>query len=233
MTTTLSAPTGVPGGADGRGRLPAPHRDRRPALAALALLLIVAGALASAVVAYRSGDRVDVLIAARDILPGQKVTADDFTVARIAAEGTAVIDASALRNFVGTHTTARVPKGTLLNRTMFLAGDVLPADGVVVGITLALAQQPAGALRVGDVVRAYLVPRSSDAALVGQVGQVLLKSARVVEVRNAATSDGSLTVSVLVSAEEAPAVVPAAAARQVALARLPDQTRPGLDLKTG
>src|SRR5687768_16946461 len=58
-------------------RLPVPKRDRRPALAALAVLLILAGALGSALIAYRSGDRVDVLVASDDILPGQKIDADD------------------------------------------------------------------------------------------------------------------------------------------------------------
>lgn len=233
MTTTLPAPAGIPGGADGRGRLPTPHRDRRPALAALALLLIVAGALASAVVAYRSGDRVDVLTAARDIPPGQQITDSDFAVARIAADDAAVIDAASRGNFAGTRSTTRIPKGTLLNRTMFLAGDVVPADAVIVGVTLSEAQQPAATLRIGDVVRAYLVPRSNDGALSGQAGQVLLKSARVMEVREGRGGTDGSAVSLLVPASEASTFVPAAAAGQVALARLPDQVRPPVDMKTG
>ena len=55
-----------------RGRLPVPSRDRRPALAALAILLVLAGALGSALVAYRSGSRVDVLVARHDIGPGEQ-----------------------------------------------------------------------------------------------------------------------------------------------------------------
>jgi hypothetical protein len=231
--TALSSSAGAVAGSDGRGRLPAPGRDRRPALAALALLLIVAGALASAVVAYRSGDRTDVLIAARDIQPGQKITETDFAVARIAADGAAVIDAASRANFVGTRSTARIPKSTLLNRTMFLAGDVIPPEAVIVGVTLTESQQPAAPLETGDVVRAYLVPRSNDGALVGQAGQVLLPSARVMEIRAGTTGSSGTAVSLLVSAEDAPKVVPAAAAGQVALARLSAQTRPAVDLKTG
>jgi Flp pilus assembly protein CpaB len=233
MTTTLPAPTGTTNGIDGRGRLPTPRRDRRPGLAALALLLIVAGALASALVAYRSGDRVDVLVAGRDIQPGQQISAADFRVARIAADGANAIDAAAAPNFYGTHATARIPAGTLLNRMMFLAGGVLPTGGLIVGLTLTDAQQPAGGLHPGDVVRAYLVPRSTDGALVGQAGEVLLRAARVVEVQPGNTGDGSAKVSLLVAEDDAPKVVPAAAARQVALVRMPDQTRPPVDLKVG
>ncbi|NAZ84512.1 hypothetical protein GTR02_22165, partial [Kineococcus sp. R8] len=93
-------------------RLPSPVRERRPAVAALGLLLIVGGALGSALVVHRSGDRVDVLVASRDILPGQRIEAGDLGVARVAADGAAVVPASARQAFVGTYATSRVPADT-------------------------------------------------------------------------------------------------------------------------
>ena len=230
MATTLPASSTT---LNGRGRLPSPPRERRPALAVLALLLVVAGALGSALVAYRSGDRVDVLVASRDIPIGAEISATDLGIARVAEEGAEVIPADAESNFVGTRATTRIPRGTLLNRTMFLAGDVVPADGVVVGVVLSPTQRPAGTLAAGDVVRAYRVPRSSDGALSGQAGTPVLLAARVVEVQAGASGADTVTVSLLVPVQLAGTVVPVAAAGQIALARLPDGVKPPVDLEAG
>ncbi len=159
MTTTAPSRSLT---ADGRGRLPAPVRDRRPALAALALLLVLGGALASALIAYRSGDRVDVLVARADIEAGEQVDRSDFRVARVAADGAATIEAAAASNFVGTTATGRIPAGTMLNRSMFLASSsIAPTGSLVVGVVLSASQRPAVELRAGDVVRVFLVPRET------------------------------------------------------------------------
>ncbi|NAZ77839.1 hypothetical protein GTQ99_20855 [Kineococcus sp. T13] len=211
-------------------RLPGPVRERRPALVALGLVLVVAGALGSALVVHRSGDRVDVLVARHEIAPGEQVGADDLGVARVAADGAAVVPASALQNFVGTYATARIPADTLVNRTMFLAGDTVPADAAVVGVVLGPEQRPSDALGAGDVVRAYLVAGDGSSTVSGQpAGTVLLQAARVVAA--GAGGDGSGGgVSLLVPAAGAAEVVAAAAAGQVALVRLADATTPPVDL---
>ena len=214
-------------------RPPAPVRDRRPAMAALAVLLVVGGGLGSALVVHRSGDRVDVLVARDTIEAGQLITADDFSVARVAADDGGVVPATARDNFVGTHASGRIPAGTLVNRTMFLAGEVIPPDAVVVGTVLAPTQRPEEPLRDGDVVRAYLVVEGDSAsALGGERGEVLLEAVRVV---SASGGDGgdSATVSLLVPAGRAGAVVSAAAAGQVALAKLADGTVPAIDYVKG
>src|ERR1700712_68620 len=121
--------SGLRPGAVDRGRLPVQQRDRRAALSALALLLVVAGALGSALAVYRSGHRTDVLVAAHDLTPGQLVTSADFTVARVASDASAhLLPASSRAAFVNSHTLYGIPAGTLLNYTMFVAGSVVPAD---------------------------------------------------------------------------------------------------------
>ena len=115
-------------------QLPGRVRERRPALAALGILLVVGGALGSALVVHRSGDRVDVLIARHDSQPGEKITSDDLGIARIATDGAAVVPAGARANFVGTYATTRIPADTLLNRTMFLANGSVPEGAAVVGV---------------------------------------------------------------------------------------------------
>ena len=217
-------------------RLPGPVRERRPALIASGLVLVVAGSLGSALVVHRSGDRVDVLVARHDIAPGELVTADDLGTARVAADGAAVVPASAVANFVGTYATSRIPADTLLNRTMFLAGDTVPADAAVVGIVLGPEQRPTDALVAGDVVRAFLVASDGSNTVTGQpAGTVLLAAARVVSGGSAATAGvgdvatDSGTVSLLVPTDDAAQVVAAAAAGQVALVRLADATTPTVD----
>jgi hypothetical protein len=201
-------------------------------MTALALLLIVSGALASALVVYRSGDRVDVLVARTDILPGQRVEAGHLGVARVAAESGAVVPASARQNFVGSVATTRIPAGTLVNRTMFLRGSVIPANAVVVGTVLNAQQRPARPLAPGNVVRVYLAGRGTDSSTVGVPGQTLLDAVRVVEV-DSGTSRSSMAVSVLVPANLARRVIPAAASGQLAVARLADDVVPVVDFRTG
>ncbi|MGI4895395.1 MAG: SAF domain-containing protein [Janthinobacterium lividum] len=219
--------------------LPAPVRERRPALVAFGLVLVVAGALGSALLVHRSGDRVDVLVARHDIAPGARISAQDFGVARVAADGAATVPAGALRNFVGTYATTRIPTDTLVNRTMFMAGDTVPADAGVVGIVVAPEQRPSQALESGDVVRAYLVSADGANTVTGEpAGTVLLEAARVVAAGG--SSADADAISLLVPAggaagtqegvDATATLVAAAAAGQVALIRLADTATPSVDL---
>jgi hypothetical protein len=225
---TRPALTGAP---LGTGRLPVQARDRRPALAALALLLVVAGALGAALVVYRSGQRTDVLVAAHEIRPGQRVTASDFTITRVSADsGTALAPASVKSGYVGTYATVDIPAGTLINRNMFQASDVLPSDGVVVGVSVTAAQQPAAGVHDGEVVRVYGVSKSD--ANSDTNGTALVDAARVVSVSSGSTG-GASTVSLLLTSDSAPAVVSAAAQNDVVLGALPIGTKPAIDYANG
>lgn len=228
---------GIP---SGRGRLPVQQRDRRPALAALALLLVVAGALGSALIAYRSGNRIDVLTVSTDVAPGHKMTSSDFGVTRIAGDSAGMVKAEFKDRFVGSYATTRIPSRTLINARMFTAEQVLPSDGQVVGIQLAPEQRPTLPLAPGDVVQLYLAPTgtgggaSAPSAGAGPgAGAVLVAAARVRDVdQSTGTSSGSssdLGVSVLLSSADAAVVLPLAAQHQVGVALLPPGTKPAID----
>ena len=223
--TTTSVRSAAPAG----GRLPV-QRTRRPTFAALAVLLILVGALASAWLVYRSGNRVDVLVARDDVTVGQVMTADDFAVARVATDDAPVIIASSQENFVGTRAVSNIPGGTLLNRQMFVSGDTVPEDGVVVGLVLTPQQRPAVPLRPGDVVRVYLVPPDEAGGTVeGAPGDTIAEAVRVYEVAPAPENAQELSISVLVPVGESGDVVAAASAGQLAVARLAAGTEPDLD----
>ena len=222
--TTTAPPRAL--AADGRGRLPAPVRDRRPALAALALLLVLGGALTSALLAYRSGDRVDVLVARGEIKVGQQVGTGDFGIARVAADGVEQIRKDDAKNFGGSYATTGIPAGTLLNKNMFRAGSVVPDRAVVVGVVVSASQRPAEDIRTGDVVRVFSVPREAGSA---QAGSVLAQAVRVAEV----TPGGgeALRLSLLVPEGSATAMVAAASTNTVAVSRLSADTVPAIDFR--
>lgn len=207
-------------------RLPAAGRDRRPLMMALAIVLILVGAIASALIAFSAGSRSDVLVAAGDIRPGQTITEADFTTARVGTDAAGVIPASSLSNFVGSQAVSLIPQGTVVNQNMFVSGSAVPADGEVVGMVLTPTQRPSEPLVAGDVVRLY---QGAGAESGGSSGQVLVEAARVVAVGDAS---GNLSVSVLVGSDQATTVVPLAAAGQVAVTKLAQGTQPGVDFQT-
>lgn len=225
---TITKPAATPTGT--RGRLPAASRDRRPALAALALLLMLSGALASALIVYRSGDRADVLVAARDISAGEEIVANDFRVARVATDGALSVPSEAVGNFVGAVATTGIPEGTLVNNLMFLTGSVVPDDAAVVGVVLTASQRPAKEPEAGDVVRVFVVPRDDGSGTETSIGSEIVSAAKVVEVSGGGANQ-SMALSLLVPQDEAPVLVAAAATNQVAVTRLSDDTEPAVDFR--
>ena len=229
-----------------RNRLPTPPRDRRGILAALALLLIVVGALSAAIVVYRTGNRADVLVAARTIPAGEKVTRADFTTTRVAADAHSVVPASAESAYIGSYATTNVPSGTLINSRMFKTTQVVPSGSVVLGLTLAADQRPARAIASGDIIRIFYGPKgASSSTATGTttgssgtnqlpVGQVIVPAARVVDVTVGSATSGSstVTVSVLLTGDDATALIDFAASDQVAVGALPPTTTLPIDFVT-
>jgi flagella basal body P-ring formation protein FlgA len=179
---------------------------------------------------FRSGDRVEVLVAATDIAPGQEIGPDDLTTAQVAAEGASFVLAEAESSFVGSTSVVGIPAGTMINNVMFQAGTVVPDDADVVGLVLTAQQRPAEPIGQGDVVRLFLVPRNDQLSGEGAEGSELVAAARVVE----AVDGGSqgLSVSVLIPEVDAGAVVAGSATGQVAVTRLADDTEPVVDFVT-
>ena len=213
-----------------QNRLPTRRRDKRPALAALALLLVLVGALGSALIAYRSGQRTDVLVAARDIPAGHRVTADDLTVARVAADEASVADAGSERAYIGSYATTTVPKGTLVNGKMFRAGGVVPDNAQLVGVVVPQTQLPPN-VETGSVVSVFFVQGKAQSGSDDSQpsGTVVLDAARVVSSSSAGGDNGTV-LTLLVPSSKASEMVAYAANNQLAVTVLPDGTKPTVDL---
>ena len=216
-----------------RGRLPVSRRDRRPALAALAVLLILLGAFGSAVVAFRSGSRVDVLVARHDIQVGQVMSRADFTTARVAADSGLTLDADAVGNFVGTHAASNIPAGTLVNGQMFLSGDVLPRGTQLVGVVVDVTRRTAARPLPGDVVRLFYVSGSGGQP-VGNLspGDTVVEAARVYDT-GSGNGSGSMSLTVLVRDADAGQLADLASSGSIAVTVLPSGTKPAVDLVSG
>ncbi|WP_166353133.1 SAF domain-containing protein [Phytoactinopolyspora limicola] len=195
-------------------RLPSPPRQRRPALAALAVLLIVGGATIAAVLAMRADERTPVLMLQHPVEAGQLITEQHLTTAPVAAQDTLLIPSSQLDRVVGQYASVRLREGQLLDTTM-LGGSGMLTDGfAAVGAALAVGHFPASGLQPGDVVD--LVAVRSDGS-----GEVISEDVRVSSVTGAGSGSepvggGGLAATFIVPSDQRAAVAGAAASNMLA-----------------
>lgn len=217
------------GNQSGRGRLPVQARDRRPALAALALLLIVAGGLGAGLIVYRTGRQTDVLVANKTITPGHRMVSTDFTQDRVSGASNRTIAASAESNFIGTTAVTTIPSGSLLIKNMFTGGSIVPSNGQLVGLYLSVAQRTDTAVSPGSVVQIYQVQKSGQSV---STQATPLGNPVLVYQTHTAAGDGSLHIDVLVanSDPDLKTIVSSAAKNELAITQLSLDTKPELDL---
>lgn len=213
-------------------RLPSRTRDKRPALALLALLLVLVGALGSALLVYRTSDRTQVLVTSQPLTQGQVVTADDFTVTELAfEEGTEVVTASSLSAFVGSYATSNIPEGTLIAGQMFTTSELAPAGAQKVGVVVSSVGRPSEAFQVNDVVRVFA---TSPASAVNEAdpAEELVSAAKVVAVAPVVDTRDTVHVTVLLPEDAVAGVIAASATGTAALAILPADTAPVVDWRS-
>lgn len=215
-------------------RLPAPPRERKPALAALAVLLILIGALGATVLVLRAGERVEVVKVTAEIPAGE--TVNDSNVSSVMVADDASINyvkwnqVESLKKLKATNT---IPKGAVAVGEMFSSKSGLPAGKSAVGVSLKEGQYPADGLRAGDSVDVYQVgdaaaSGSDDKATGGSAGSSasdspIVAAARVSSVANksdATVSTGALGITLLVDSADAAAVTRAASANAVSLVQV-------------
>jgi hypothetical protein len=203
-------------------RIPVPPRERKPAMAALAVLLIVGGALVSAYLVMASGQRVPVIRVARPVAAGQQIPAAALEEVQVSATGG--LDYIPWRDrakVTRTYATVTLVKGSLLTNGMINTAASAAKGTVVVGLALKPGQLPAGGLHPGDRVAVYAVAVQGQTGI--QAGAVLAPAAMVYDVAEPGQKDvqsDQVQVSVTVPTDEAPLVTQAASAGAVAVAVL-------------
>src|SRR5918997_2924881 len=156
-TTKAPGPAAAVNGSSRTAALPPPRRRRRPALLALALAMVVLGALGAAYLATSLGQTTPVIAVAREVPWGQPVTAADFVEARVSADpALAPIPYAERDQVIGLVAATTLTPGSLLTREA-LTGQPLPPPGQqLVGVGVSAVQLPTTPLRPGDDV--LLVP---------------------------------------------------------------------------
>ncbi|GGV67216.1 hypothetical protein GCM10010277_75720 [Streptomyces longisporoflavus] len=215
-------------------RLPAPPRERKPALAALAVLLILIGALGATVLVLRAGDRVEVVKVTAEIPAGESVSDDNITSVMVADDASInYIKWSQVGQLKKLKATNTIPKGVVAVGEMFSGKGGLPAGKSAVGVSLKEGQYPASGLKAGDTVDVYQVgdsasSGSSDKGTGGSAGSSasdapIVSAARVSTVAgksDATVSTGALGVTLQVDTADAAAVTRAASAGAVSLVQV-------------
>jgi hypothetical protein len=215
-------------------RLPTAPRERRPALAALAVLLILVGALGATMLVLRSGNRVEVVEVTGDIQAGQSVTQSNVTSVMVAADDSIhYVRWSQLGALESLKAKSTIYAGTVVVGEMFAEKEDLPAGKSSVGLSLKEGQYPA-ALKPGDTVAAYRVGDGNGSS--GSSGgsgsgssaaggdSPLVDKARVNTVSDhsdATVSSGNLDITVLVDQDQAAALTQAASSGNVAVVLVP------------
>jgi hypothetical protein len=207
-------------------RLPVPPRERKPALAALAVLLILGGALTSAYLVMASGQRVSAIRVAEPVAAGQQIPASALQEVQIGNTGIEFISWAERTQVTRAYAAVPLVKGALLTNGMVARDDAATDGRVIVGLALKPGQLPAGGLRAGDRVSLYGVAGQNTAGV--RAGTTLSEDAIVYGVASAGEqtlqSDQTM-VSVAVPPSQAPQVTQAASSGAVAVALVPTGTR--------
>ncbi|WP_369248421.1 hypothetical protein [Streptomyces sp. R41] len=212
-------------------RLPAPPRERKPALAALAVLLILVGALGATMLVLRAGDRVEVVKVTQDIQAGESVNTSNTTSVMVADDASIhYVKWSQLGALKKLKAKSTIYKGTVVIGDMFAGKSTLPAGKASVGLALKEGQYPAD-IKPGDIVSAYRVGDNSSSSdktgssgTSGSSNSLLVENARVntkSDDSDATVSTGNLSITLLVDQSDVPALTAAAAAGEVSVVLVP------------
>jgi len=212
----------VPTSPEGR-RLPSAPRERRPGLAALAVLLIVGGALSAGFLITKTGKRVGAIEIVHQVGVGQRIPLSAMQEVQIASDSSVNYvpwnEASQVAEFYAANA---IPPGTLLNGAMVVRANHVTAGRDVLGLALKEGQLPAG-LQVGDHIDIYQVSNANEACP-GSSGSALSSNAIVLAIAVPSASSGSSAaadVQVALNPRDAGAVACNASNGIVGIAVLP------------
>ncbi|MBO0771868.1 MAG: hypothetical protein J2P35_10475 [Actinobacteria bacterium] len=208
-------------------RLPSAPRERKPALAALALLLIVGGALGAGFLVLRSGEKVSAIELSQQVGAGQRIPLSALQEVQVPATGLNYVPWNARGSVTRYFAATTLPAGTLLTNAMVARASGVTAGRDVLGLALKDGQLPSN-LAVGDHVAIFGVSSQSSSGCPGTGGSTLSRDASVLSVNGTgsgtlvgSSGTGSTDIIVTVLPSEAGAVACNAAAGNVAVAVLP------------
>ena len=227
---------GVPGGdhsawqeptAPGGRRLPSAPRERKPALAALAVLLILGCALGTGFLVIQSGKRVAAIEISQPVGAGQRIPATAMQEVQIASNsGLTYVPWNQASQVASYFAANAIPAGTLLTDAMVSRSTTSTAGRDLEGLALKDGQLPRG-LQVGQHVDIYSVSDSTEMCP-GKPGQTLDANAVVIAIQTPQINSGTSAmadVEVALTPADAGAVACNASNGIVGISVLPDNGR--------
>jgi hypothetical protein len=207
------------------GRLPTNTKRRRPAIAALAALLIVGGALIAGLLAIRMDERRAVIQVSQSVGVGEQITRADLAETRVAGDSLNLIPAGRANEIIGTYAKVNLIKGQLLDPGQLTKKSPISAGRASVGIVLVGGRIPAAGLFPGDQVELIRIGQ-------GNQQPVVIGTATVLDVPKTTSTSSSLgdrsstsqTATVLVDRELVKAVTDASGNNRIAVALLKSGT---------
>ncbi|MGH3281965.1 MAG: hypothetical protein ACRDNW_22905, partial [Trebonia sp.] len=209
---------GEPTAAASGRRMPSAQRERKPALFALAILLVALGAGAAGLLVIRAGAQVQAIEIAVTVNQNSQIPVDAMVEVGVpSGSALSYVPWSQAGQVAKYFAATTIPAGTLLTEKMVAQSNNVTAGKDLVGLSLKAGQVP-GSLRPGDKVEAIAIGTSCGETS----GAVLAQQAQVTDVSGSVAAAGSsAVVTVAVQPADASALTCASANGNVGLALLP------------
>ncbi|MCZ4118606.1 hypothetical protein [Streptomyces sp. H39-S7] len=213
-------------------RLPVAPRERKPALAALAVLLILVGALGATLLVMRAGDRISAIEITAPVAAGEVIKDSAIREVEVADGSSIDYVPWSEKHLLGKYRAVTdIVKGSVLVGAMLTEGDnQLKPGKAIIGLSLKGGQFPEG-LKVGDTVAAYRVGNDAAKPAAGNSGNsgggantLLADNARI---KTLPSGDGDSlgssgnSYSIIVDQSDAGPLTLAASAGEVSLVLVP------------
>jgi hypothetical protein len=216
--------------AQGGRRMPSAPRERKPGLAALAVLLVALGAVAAGYLVISAGHRVGAVEITQEVGQGQRIPASAIREVQIASNsGLNYVAWQYANRVTGVYAAVHIPAGTLLTPAMTTATNNLASGKVEVGLSLKAGQAPTNLL-IGQTVEAFPVGTGSgcggngNGAGTGTAATpgVPIATGTIASVTGSTSTNGSTAaVTLAVSSADAGILACYASAGDVAIALTP------------
>ena len=207
-------------------RLPSAPRERKPALAALAVVLVVGGALVAALLVIDAAHKTGAIEISQPVGQGQKIPLSSMQQVQVTS-GTGIdyVPWNQASQVARTYAATTLPAGTLLTPQMTTAVNNAIKGMTVVGLALKDGQLPDG-LQVGDHVSIFNTS-DNEGRCSRPATNVLAASAVVLNIGHpvSTASDAVYDVQVAVNPADAGGVSCNAANNNVGIGVLPGNGR--------
>ena len=218
--------------APGGRRMPSAPRERKPALAAVAILLVALGAASAGYLVLNAGHRVGAVEITQDVGQGQQIPASAIREVQINSDtGVHYVAWQFASRVTGVFAKVQIPAGTLLTSNMTASTSNLTAGKVEVGLSLKPGQAPTNLL-IGQTVRAFPVGTGSGCgggangtggagAAAATPGEPITTGTIVSVAGSTATNGSTAAITLAVPETDAGVLACYASAQDVAIALTP------------